>query len=209
MFRINSHTLTSQASSEKVSYIIQRKIKDKAITAGIVGGILFFIVAIILAVCTVKCVNKRNKRRRREQENGISSYNIFHHQYVDTNDFAKKKKRSNHFASLTSGNISLIHYYFCMIQHMCSLQHGGLSDVSRYSKRLSIGPCQVSAFQKVSFVLICFFYLSLKENKQTNKKLLKICETLKLLRLTSSVQLIDFLFLLRENDLVREVLKCE
>jgi len=91
MFRINSHTLTSQASSEKVSYIIQRKIKDKAITAGIVGGILFFIVAIILAVCTVKCVNKRNKRRRREQENGISSYNIFHHQYVDTNDFAKKK----------------------------------------------------------------------------------------------------------------------
>ncbi|XP_046649399.1 protein turtle-like isoform X4 [Daphnia pulicaria] len=72
MFRINSHTLTSQASSEKVSYIIQRKIKDKAITAGIVGGILFFIVAIILAVCTVKCVNKRNKRRRREQENAYS-----------------------------------------------------------------------------------------------------------------------------------------
>lgn len=70
VFRINSHTLTSQASSEKVTYIIQRKIKDKAITAGIVGGILFFIVAIILAVCTVKCVNKRNKRRRREQENG-------------------------------------------------------------------------------------------------------------------------------------------
>jgi hypothetical protein len=77
MFRINSHTLTSQASSEKVSYIIQRKIKDKAITAGIVGGILFFIVAIILAVCTVKCVNKRNKRRRREQENGTSSYIFF------------------------------------------------------------------------------------------------------------------------------------
>ena len=49
---------------------MQRKIKDKAITAGIVGGILFFIVAIILAVCTVKCVNKRNKRRRREQEKG-------------------------------------------------------------------------------------------------------------------------------------------
>lgn len=74
LFRVNSHTLTSQASSEKVSYIIQRKIKDKAITAGIVGGILFFIVAIILAVCTVKCVNKRNKRRRREQENGINNH---------------------------------------------------------------------------------------------------------------------------------------
>lgn len=78
MFRINSHTLTSQASSEKVSYIIQRKMKDKAITAGIVGGVLFFIVAIILAVCTVKCVNKRNKRRRREQENGTVANLSFH-----------------------------------------------------------------------------------------------------------------------------------
>lgn len=78
LFRVNSHTLTSQASSEKVSYIIQRKIKDKAITAGIVGGILFFIVAIILAVCTVKCVNKRNKRRRREQENGDYDWNSLH-----------------------------------------------------------------------------------------------------------------------------------
>ena len=72
VFRVNSHTLTSQASSEKVSFVIPRRVKDKAITAGIVGGILFFIVAIILAVCTVKCVNKRNKRRRREQEKGTS-----------------------------------------------------------------------------------------------------------------------------------------
>lgn len=93
MFRINSHTLTSQASSEKVSYIIQRKIKDKAITAGIVGGILFFIVAIILAVCTVKCVNKRNKRRRREQENGISCF-IFHRDTFNINIFVAKKKIS-------------------------------------------------------------------------------------------------------------------
>ena len=70
VFRVNSHTLTSQASSEKVTYVMPRKTKNKAITAGVVGGILFFIVAIILAVCTVKCVNKRNKRRRREQEKG-------------------------------------------------------------------------------------------------------------------------------------------
>ena len=70
MFRVNAHTLTNQASSDKLSYILQKKIKDKAITAGVVGGILFLIVAIILAVCTVKCVNKRNKRRRREQEKG-------------------------------------------------------------------------------------------------------------------------------------------
>lgn len=111
MFRINSHTLTSQASSEKVSYIIQRKIKDKAITAGIVGGILFFIVAIILAVCTVKCVNKRNKRRRREQENGITFQIRFIQWYFEYSN-------SKHFALLTSEHkcISLIHY-FCMIQH--------------------------------------------------------------------------------------------
>ena len=69
-FRVNAHTLTSQSSSEKLVFIVPKKIRGNAITAGVVGGLLFFIVAIILAVCTVKCVNKRNRRRRREQEKG-------------------------------------------------------------------------------------------------------------------------------------------
>ena len=166
MFRINSHTLTSQASSEKVSYIIQRKIKDKAITAGIVGGILFFIVAIILAVCTVKCVNKRNKRRRREQENGISC--LFFIAILLILTFSSQKKQKNHFSPLTSEE----HFTHSLLflhdsTSMCSLQHGGLSDVSRYSKRLSNGPCQVSAFQKVSVVLIFLLHLFVSVEKQT------------------------------------------
>ena len=98
MFRINSHTLTSQASSEKVSYIIQRKIKDKAITAGIVGGVLFFIVAIILAVCTVKCVNKRNKRRRREQENGRAENEKSNIKTISLNDSPRFQFQFNHTA---------------------------------------------------------------------------------------------------------------
>lgn len=43
------------------------RVKHKAITAGVVGGILFFIVAIILSVCAVKICNKR---KRRKQEKG-------------------------------------------------------------------------------------------------------------------------------------------
>jgi len=72
VFRVNAHTLTSQASSESSTFTLSKRLKQKAVTAGVVGGILFFIVAIILAVCTVKCVNKRNKRRQREQEKAYS-----------------------------------------------------------------------------------------------------------------------------------------
>ena len=38
----------------------------RAITAGLIGGVLFFIVAIIVSVCTVKICNRR-KRRKQEQ----------------------------------------------------------------------------------------------------------------------------------------------
>jgi len=72
VFRVNAHTLTSQASSDKATFTLSKRLKQKAVTAGVVGGILFFIVAIILAVCTVKCVNKRNKRHQREQEKAYS-----------------------------------------------------------------------------------------------------------------------------------------
>ncbi|KFM82622.1 Protein turtle, partial [Stegodyphus mimosarum] len=37
--------------------------RNKAITAGVVGGILFFITAIILAICAVKICNKRKRRK--------------------------------------------------------------------------------------------------------------------------------------------------
>ena len=41
-------------------------VKRRAITAGLIGGVLFFIVAIIVSVCTVKICNRR-KRRKQEQ----------------------------------------------------------------------------------------------------------------------------------------------
>ncbi|XP_076367006.1 protein turtle homolog A-like isoform X1 [Tachypleus tridentatus] len=37
--------------------------KSRAITAGVVGGILFFIAAIVLSVCAVKICNKRKRRK--------------------------------------------------------------------------------------------------------------------------------------------------
>lgn len=112
--------------------------------------------------------------------------------------FSSQKKKY-HFSPLTSEE----HFTHSLLflhdsTSMCSLQHGGLSDVSRYSKRLSNGPCQVSAFQKVSVVLIFLLHLFVSVEKQT-KNHWKISETLKLLHLTSSVQLIDFLFLVCES----------
>lgn len=45
--------------------------KDKAIAAGVVGGILFFVAAIVLSVCAVKICNKR---KRRKSEKGLPSH---------------------------------------------------------------------------------------------------------------------------------------
>lgn len=47
---------------------LQDRNRSKAITAGVVGGILFFIAAIVLSVCAVKICNKR-KRRKAEKGN--------------------------------------------------------------------------------------------------------------------------------------------
>ncbi|XP_071040186.1 protein turtle [Parasteatoda tepidariorum] len=42
---------------------LQDRNRSKAITAGVVGGILFFIAAIVLSVCAVKICNKRKRRK--------------------------------------------------------------------------------------------------------------------------------------------------
>ena len=47
-------------------YAMPENVKRRAITAGLIGGVLFFIVAIIVSVCTVKICNRR-KRRKQEQ----------------------------------------------------------------------------------------------------------------------------------------------
>lgn len=66
-FKIVAFSLSSYETSEEVKFSVPARVKHKAITAGVVGGILFFIVAIILSVCAVKICNKR---KRRKQEKG-------------------------------------------------------------------------------------------------------------------------------------------
>ncbi|KAG1679578.1 Protein turtle [Nymphon striatum] len=46
--------------------------KHRAITAGVIGGILFFIVAIVLSVCGIKICNKR--RRRKAEKGGLIDF---------------------------------------------------------------------------------------------------------------------------------------
>nr|CAD7398083.1 unnamed protein product [Timema cristinae] len=65
-FRVLANSVRSYESSEEIKYSVPARVKHKAITAGVVGGILFFIVAIILSVCAVKICNKR-KRRKQEK----------------------------------------------------------------------------------------------------------------------------------------------
>ncbi|XP_044593030.1 protein turtle-like isoform X3 [Cotesia glomerata] len=73
-FRVFAHAATTHSSSDEVKFPVPARVKHKAITAGVVGGILFFIVAIILSICAVKICNKR-KRRKQEKEL-ISAYNL-------------------------------------------------------------------------------------------------------------------------------------
>ncbi|XP_076333287.1 protein turtle-like isoform X2 [Tachypleus tridentatus] len=67
-FRVYAYSIMSvgQASSE-VSLTLAAEgyevTKSRAITAGVVGGILFFIAAIVLSVCAVKICNKRKRRK--------------------------------------------------------------------------------------------------------------------------------------------------
>ena len=71
-FRVLANSIKSYESSEEIKFPVPARVKHKAITAGVVGGFLFFIVAIILSICAVKICNKR---KRRKQEKG--TYDFF------------------------------------------------------------------------------------------------------------------------------------
>lgn len=72
-FRIFAYTAQqSYESSEVVKFSVPARVKHKAITAGVVGGILFFIVAIILSVCAVKICNKRKRRKQEKAYNMVA-----------------------------------------------------------------------------------------------------------------------------------------
>ncbi|KAG8194491.1 hypothetical protein JTE90_013246 [Oedothorax gibbosus] len=69
VFRVIAHSTANVSSpaSPEIKLEIQGDLQDrnrsKAITAGVVGGILFFIAAIVLSVCAVKICNKRKRRK--------------------------------------------------------------------------------------------------------------------------------------------------
>ncbi|XP_043474401.1 protein turtle-like isoform X2 [Leptopilina heterotoma] len=73
-FQVFANSSTNYGASDEVKFPVPARVKHKAITAGVVGGILFFIVAIILSICAVKICNKR-KRRKQEKEL-LSAYNM-------------------------------------------------------------------------------------------------------------------------------------
>ncbi|KAF3428376.1 hypothetical protein E2986_08599 [Frieseomelitta varia] len=73
-YLVFANSATNYGASEQVKFPVPARVKHKAITAGVVGGILFFIVAIILSICAVKICNKR-KRRKQEKEL-LSAYSM-------------------------------------------------------------------------------------------------------------------------------------
>ncbi|XP_048516983.1 protein turtle isoform X4 [Dendroctonus ponderosae] len=71
-FRIFAHAGDNYEASEEVKFSVPARVKHKAITAGVVGGFLFFVVAIILSVCAVKICNKRKRRKQEKAYNMVA-----------------------------------------------------------------------------------------------------------------------------------------
>ncbi|XP_050542439.1 protein turtle-like isoform X2 [Daktulosphaira vitifoliae] len=105
-FRVVAYSLKSFQSSEEIKFPVPARVKHKAITAGVVGGLLFFIVAIILSVCAVKICNKR-KRRKHEKAYNMVACRITDArnggQIPGTSQVPLKKYRSARIPSLSSG----------------------------------------------------------------------------------------------------------
>ncbi|XP_076297726.1 protein turtle isoform X3 [Lasioglossum baleicum] len=85
-FQVFANSSTNYGASEQVKFPVPARVKHKAITAGVVGGILFFIVAIILSICAVKICNKR-KRRKQEKEL-LSAYTMVSSRVADSRNGA-------------------------------------------------------------------------------------------------------------------------
>ncbi|KAH8329277.1 hypothetical protein KR074_006741 [Drosophila pseudoananassae] len=105
-FRVLANSEKSYESSDEVKFPVPARVKHKAITAGVVGGILFFIVAIILSVCAVKICNKR-KRRKQEKE-----FNMVACRITDARNIAANNHHLNNRStgSVSSGQVPLKKY---------------------------------------------------------------------------------------------------
>jgi hypothetical protein len=75
LFRVLSHSATAVSVSGEKKYELPDDLKDRAVVAGLIGGLLFFIVAIVLSVCTVKICNKRRRRKHDRAVNEIQRQN--------------------------------------------------------------------------------------------------------------------------------------
>ncbi|XP_059471530.1 protein turtle-like isoform X2 [Neocloeon triangulifer] len=112
-----AHALKNYESSEPVKFPVPARVKHKAITAGVVGGILFFIVAIILSVCAVKICNKR---KRRKQEKALSAaYNMVACRTTDQRNGGQaagqvplKKSSSRRIPAVTVGAVKRLGAFF-------------------------------------------------------------------------------------------------
>ncbi|XP_052739311.1 protein turtle isoform X4 [Bicyclus anynana] len=98
-FRVLANSATSYESSEEVKFPVPARVKHKAITAGVVGGILFFIVAIILSVCAVKICNKR-KRRKQEKAYNMVAARLTDLRAADSTQVPFKKFRESGISSI-------------------------------------------------------------------------------------------------------------
>ncbi|XP_047019313.1 protein turtle isoform X3 [Helicoverpa zea] len=98
-FRVLANSATSYESSEEVKFPVPARVKHKAITAGVVGGILFFIVAIILSVCAVKICNKR-KRRKQEKAYNMVAARLTDLRAADSTQVPFKKFRERGISSI-------------------------------------------------------------------------------------------------------------
>ncbi|XP_022229408.2 protein turtle isoform X3 [Drosophila obscura] len=128
-FRVLANSEKSYESSDEVKFPVPARVKHKAITAGVVGGILFFIVAIILSVCAVKICNKR-KRRKQEKEfnmvacritdarniaaNAANNHHHLHHNRstgsISSGQVPLKKYKQTRISSLTAILIAILHW---------------------------------------------------------------------------------------------------
>ncbi|XP_052756203.1 protein turtle-like isoform X4 [Galleria mellonella] len=98
-FRVLANSATSYESSDEVKFPVPARVKHKAITAGVVGGILFFIVAIILSVCAVKICNKR-KRRKQEKAYNMVAARLTDLRAADSTQVPFKKFRERGISSI-------------------------------------------------------------------------------------------------------------
>ncbi|XP_055837271.1 protein turtle isoform X3 [Episyrphus balteatus] len=116
-FRVLANSEKSFESSDEVKFPVPARVKHKAITAGVVGGILFFIVAIILSVCAVKICNKR-KRRKQEKEFNMVACRITDARNIAANrtgcnssgQVPLKKYKQARISSVTTVFITILHW---------------------------------------------------------------------------------------------------